>query len=75
MKYVWYGFLGLFSLGFLGLIAGIAGVIYIFSYYGQGLAGLLPAQGLQAADRHTALCRGWPVERRVRAGKACLRAD
>lgn len=37
MKYIWYGFLGLFSLGFLGLIAGVVGIVYIFSYYGQDL--------------------------------------
>ena len=37
MKYLWYGFLGLFSLGFLGLIAGIISIVYIFSYYGQDL--------------------------------------
>ena len=37
MKYLWYGFLGLFSLGFLGAIAGVVGIVYIFSYYGQDL--------------------------------------
>ncbi len=37
MKYFWYAFLGLFSLGFLGLIAGIIGTIYIISYHGQDL--------------------------------------
>jgi penicillin-binding protein 1A len=37
MKYLWYAFLGLFSLGFLGLIAGIGIIVYIFSYYGRDL--------------------------------------
>lgn len=37
MKYIWYAFLGLFSIGFLGLIAGIIGVIGIFSYFGNDL--------------------------------------
>ncbi|GJL85874.1 MAG: penicillin-binding protein 1A [Micavibrio sp.] len=37
MKYLWYAFLGLFSLGCLGLIAGIVGFVYIISYYGQDL--------------------------------------
>ena len=37
MKYLWYAFLGLFSLGFLGLIAGVLLVTYVFSYYGQDL--------------------------------------
>ncbi len=37
MKYLWYGFLGLFSLGFLGLISGIVLIIYIFNYYGHDL--------------------------------------
>lgn len=37
MKYLYYGFLGLFSLGFLGLIAGITLIIFVFSYYGTDL--------------------------------------
>ncbi len=37
MKYLWYAFLGLFSLGFLGMIAGIAGTVYIISYFGRDL--------------------------------------
>lgn len=37
MKYLWYGFLGLFSLGFLGLIAGVALIVGIFSFYGKDL--------------------------------------
>lgn len=37
MKYIWYAFLGFFSLGFLALIAGIVGIIGLFSYYGHGL--------------------------------------
>ena len=37
MKYFWYGFLGLFSLGFLGLIFTAVSLVWIFSYYGQGL--------------------------------------
>jgi penicillin-binding protein 1A len=37
MKYLWYAFLGLFSLGFLGLIAGVFGFAYIVNYYGKDL--------------------------------------
>lgn len=37
MKYFRQAFLGLISLGFLGLIAGVAGVVFIFSYYGRDL--------------------------------------
>lgn len=37
MKYLWYAFLGLFSLGCLGLITVIAGMAYIINYYGQDL--------------------------------------
>lgn len=37
MKYFWYGFLGLFSLGFLGLITVVGGLVYVVSYYGQDL--------------------------------------
>src|SRR5262245_60314700 len=37
MKYLWYAFLGLFSLGCLGLITLIAGFAYIINYYGQDL--------------------------------------
>ncbi len=37
MKYLWYAFLGLFSLGFLGLIAVVMGFAYIVNYYGKDL--------------------------------------
>ncbi|MEZ5814661.1 MAG: penicillin-binding protein 1A [Alphaproteobacteria bacterium] len=37
MKYLWYGFLGLFSLGFLGLLACVAVLIYTVNYYGADL--------------------------------------
>ncbi len=37
MKYLWYAFLGLFSLGFLGLIVGVFGVAYVINYYGKDL--------------------------------------
>ena len=37
MKYLWYGFLGLFSIGILGLIAGVAVIIGAINYYSQDL--------------------------------------
>ncbi len=37
MKYFWYGFLGLFSVGFLGAVVAIGGFVYILNYYGQDL--------------------------------------
>jgi len=37
MRYLWYGFLGLFSIGILGLIAGAAVVIGVINYYEQDL--------------------------------------
>jgi len=37
MKYLWYGFLGLFSLGFLGLIAVLVGTVGIINHYGSDL--------------------------------------
>ena len=37
MKYLWYGFLGLFSLGFLGAIAVLIGVVGIINHYGSDL--------------------------------------
>lgn len=37
MKYLWYGFLGLFSIGFLGLIAAVVLAVGVFSYYGKDL--------------------------------------
>lgn len=37
MKYLWYAFLGLFSLGCLALLAGLGAVFLIFSYYGKDL--------------------------------------
>ncbi len=37
MKYLWYGFLGLFSLGFLGLLVCVAIIVYTLNYYGSDL--------------------------------------
>ncbi len=37
MKYFWYGFLGLFSIGFLGAIVAIGGFVYILNYYSKDL--------------------------------------
>ncbi len=37
MKYIWYGFLGLFSIGFLGAILAIITFIFILNYYAQDL--------------------------------------
>lgn len=37
MRYLWYGFLGLFSIGFLGAIASIIGFFYVLNYYGDDL--------------------------------------
>jgi len=37
MKYLWYGFLGLFSLGFLGAIAVLVGTVGIINHYGSDL--------------------------------------
>ena len=37
MKYFWYGFLGLFSLGFLGAIAVLIGTVFIINHYGADL--------------------------------------
>lgn len=37
MRFLWYTFLALFSLGMLGLIAVVGGAVYAISYYGQDL--------------------------------------
>lgn len=37
MKYLWYAFLGLFSLGCLALLAGVAVIIAVIGYYGSEL--------------------------------------
>lgn len=37
MKYFWYAFLGLFSLGFLGLMAGIIVLVGVFNHYAKDL--------------------------------------
>lgn len=37
MKWLWYSFLALVSLGLLGVIIAVCGAIYIISYYGQDL--------------------------------------
>ena len=37
MRWLWYSFLALFSLGMLGLVVGIAGIVYAVSYFGRDL--------------------------------------
>ena len=37
MKYLWYGFLGLFSLGCLGFLFAVGVFIYALNYYGSDL--------------------------------------
>ncbi|MCD8526068.1 MAG: penicillin-binding protein 1A [Alphaproteobacteria bacterium] len=37
MKYLWYAFLGLFSLGFLGAIAGGVGGVFLLDHYSKDL--------------------------------------
>ncbi len=37
MRWLWYSFLALFSLGMLGLVIGIAGIVYAVSYFGHDL--------------------------------------
>jgi len=37
MKYLWYGFLGLFSIGFIGAVVAVGGFIYIVNYYNKDL--------------------------------------
>ncbi len=64
MKYLWYAFLGLFSLGFLGLIAGIVGVVYLFSYYGHDLPDYKRLKNYEA-----------PIVTRLYAGDGRLMAE
>jgi len=64
MKYLWYAFLGLFSLGFLGAFAGIALIGYVISYYGRDL----PDYG-QLKDYKP------PIVSRVYAGDGRLMAE
>ncbi len=37
MKYLWYGFLGLFSIGFVGAVLTVAGFVYALNHYGHDL--------------------------------------
>ncbi len=37
MKYIWYGFLGIISIGFLGAVVAIAGFVYVLNFYGKDL--------------------------------------
>lgn len=37
MRFLWYSILAVISIGLLGLTAGVAGVVYVISYYGQDL--------------------------------------
>ncbi len=37
MKYLWYGFLGLFSLGFIAVVAAAIGLGVVINYYGSDL--------------------------------------
>ncbi|MBI1300906.1 MAG: PBP1A family penicillin-binding protein [Alphaproteobacteria bacterium] len=37
MRYLWYGFLGLFSVGFIGAVVAVSAFLYILHYYAQDL--------------------------------------
>src|SRR5687768_11669961 len=37
MRWLWYSFLALFSLGMIALVAAVGGFVYIVSYYGKDL--------------------------------------
>jgi penicillin-binding protein 1A len=64
MKYLWYAFLSLFSLGCLGLLAAVGLVVYVFNFYGQDL----PAYS-QLKDYEP------PIVTRIYAGDGRLMAE
>ncbi len=64
MKYLWYAFLGLFSLGFLGLLAVVGVVIYTLSYYGSDLPEYKQLKNYQP-----------PIVTRIYAGDGRLMAE
>lgn len=49
MRYLWYGFLGLFSLGVFGLVAGLALVIFGLNYYSKDLPDYSQLQNYEPA--------------------------
>lgn len=49
MRYIWYGFLGLVSLGLIGLVVGIAGVIFGLSYFSKDLPDYSQLQNYEPA--------------------------
>lgn len=47
MRYLWYGFLGLVSLGFIGLVVGIAAVVFALNYFAKDLPDYSQLQNYQ----------------------------
>ena len=64
MKYLWYSFLGLISLGLIGAVAAVAGFIFILSYYGQDLPDYKQLENYQP-----------PIVTRIYAGDGRLMAE
>lgn len=64
MRYLWYGFLGLFSLGIFGLVVGIAGVIFALGHYSKDLPDYSQLQNYKP-----------PIVTRIYAGDGRLMAE
>ena len=64
MKYLWYGFLGLFSLGFLGALVCLGIIVYTLNYYSADLPEYKQLQDYQP-----------PIVTRIYAGDGRLMAE
>ena len=64
MKYIWYGFLGLFSLGCVALFAGVIVLFAVFSYFGAQLPDYKQLKGYEP-----------PIVTRLYAGDGRLMAE
>ena len=64
MRYIWYGFLGLVSLGLIGLVVGVAGFIFAINYFAKDLPDYSQLQNYQP-----------PIVTRIYAGDGRLMAE
>ncbi len=64
MRYLWYGFLGLVSLGLIGLVVGVAGIIFALNYFAKDLPDYSQLQNYQP-----------PIVTRIYAGDGRLMAE
>jgi penicillin-binding protein 1A len=64
MRYLWYGFLGLISLGFIGLVGGVAAIVLMLGHFSKDLPDYSQLQNYEP-----------PIVTRIYAGDGRLMAE